>query len=260
MSDEPRKPSEENQPSEPRNPSPQRTQDPGGQGAEAIARTAMNPSPGPAGPAATKQPPEKTPEGAEKSVGASVASDVKTGTAGAAAQSAKPAAKPAAKKAPPPPDPRAVAAKEKADEIKAVLIAKLGASAVVETGAAHFTPMLLIDRGKWSDAVTALRDDPAWDLNYLECMAGTDYPEYIEVVVYLQSTELGHFVCMKTRTPRDGAQVPSLAPIYPVANWEEREIFDLLGVTFTGHPDMRRIMMWEEFEGHPLRKDYSVWD
>lgn len=257
MSDEPRKPSEENQPSEPRNPSPQRTQDPGGQGAEAIARTAMNPSPGSAGPAATKQPPEKTPEGAEKSVGAS---DVKTGTAGAAAQSAKPAAKPAAKKAPPPPDPRAVSAKEKADEIKAVLIAKLGASAVVETGAAHFTPMLLIDRGKWSDAVTALRDDPAWDLNYLECMAGTDYPEYIEVVVYLQSTELGHFVCMKTRTPRDGAQVPSLAPIYPVANWEEREIFDLLGVTFTGHPDMRRIMMWEEFEGHPLRKDYSVWD
>ncbi|RIV21003.1 NADH-quinone oxidoreductase subunit C [Alicyclobacillaceae bacterium I2511] len=141
-----------------------------------------------------------------------------------------------------------------------MVVAKLGANAVVETGAAHFTPMLLVDRAKWRESVATLRDDPQWQFNYLECMAGTDYPDYIEVVVYLQSTELGHFACLKTRTPRDGATVPSLEPVFPVANWEEREIFDLLGVTFTGHPDLRRIMMWEEFEGHPLRKDYNVWD
>lgn len=91
-------------------------------------------------------------------------------------------------------------------------------------------------------------------------MAGTDYSDYIEIVIYVQSTALGHFFCLKTRTGRENAEVPSLVSSHPGVNWEEREIYDLLGVTFTNHPDLRRIMMWDEFKGHPLRKDYSEWD
>jgi NADH-quinone oxidoreductase subunit C len=169
---------------------------------------------------------------------------------GAAARPRKPAA---------PPDPRVEAAKQKAEEIRQVIVEALGDDAVEETGAAHVVPMLRIRREKWRDAVALLRDHPAWRLNYLECMAGTDYPDYIEVVVYIQSTSLGHFVCLKTRTPRDNAEVPSLVPVHPGTNWEEREIYDLLGVRFTDHPDLRRIMLWEGFEGHPLRKDYDAW-
>ena len=177
------------------------------------------------------------------------------------AAAAKPAAKPAAaKKAPPPPDPRAVAAKETADRIKAAIVAELGEKAVEETGAAHFNPMVLIRKEDWARAVDVLRTHTAWRLNYVELMAGTDYPNYIEVVIYVQSTDLKHFVCLKTRTDREKAEVPSLSIIFPGVNWEEREIYDLLGVTFTNHPDLRRIMMWDEFKGHPLRKDYSVWD
>ncbi|MCL6517162.1 NADH-quinone oxidoreductase subunit C [Alicyclobacillus sp.] len=190
-----------------------------------------------------------------------------TAAAKPAAAAARPAgaAKPAgaaAKKAPPPPDPRAEAAKAKAEQVKAAIVARLGEAAVEEVGAAHFVPMLVIRKQDWPSAVDLLRTHPDWKTNYLEFMAGTDYKDkgYIEVVIYLQSTELGHFLCLKTRTDRDKAEIPSLCSVFPGVNWEEREIYDLLGVTFTGHPDLRRIMLWDDFKGHPLRKDYNEWD
>ncbi|OFW80920.1 MAG: hypothetical protein A2201_09165 [Alicyclobacillus sp. RIFOXYA1_FULL_53_8] len=171
------------------------------------------------------------------------------------------AAKPApAKKAPPPPDPRALAAKEIAEKLKQSLVSALGEASVEETGAAHFKPMVRIRKEDWATAVELLRTHPEWKLNYLELMAGTDYKDYIEVVIYLQSIELGHFLCLKTRTDREEAKLPSLVSSHAGVNWEEREIYDLLGVNFTNHPDLRRIMMWDEFKGHPLRKDYSEWD
>lgn len=172
----------------------------------------------------------------------------------AAPKAAAPAKKPAA-----PPDPRAERAKEIAETLKATVVAQLGDAAVEATGAAHVVPMLLVRNADWAKTVELLRVQPEWQLNYAECMAGTDYPDYIEIVVYLQSTALGHWVCLKTRTPRDNANVPSLVASHPGLNWEEREIYDLLGVHFADHPDLRRIMMWDEFEGHPLRKDYSEW-
>ncbi len=170
-------------------------------------------------------------------------------------------AKPAPpKKAPPPPDPRVEAAKAKAQEVRTFIEQRLSAEAVVETGTAHIHPMLLIRKEDWVAVVDLLKRSDAYQLNYLECMAGTDYPNYIEVVIYLQSTELGHFICLKTRTDRERAEIPSLCAVHPGVNWEEREIYDLLGVTFTGHPDLRRIMLDEDFNGHPLRKDYSAWE
>ncbi len=163
-------------------------------------------------------------------------------------------------KAPPPPDLRVEAAKQQADIIKAVIVGALGEDVVEAAGAAHIRPMLLIKNEKWFEAINLLRVHSDYLLDYVECMAGTDYPEYIEVVVYVQSTKNGHFICFKTRTDRTDAKVPSLVPAYPGVNWEEREIFDLLGVRFTDHPDLRRIMMSEDYIGHPLRKDFTPWD
>lgn len=164
------------------------------------------------------------------------------------------------KKAPPPPDPKVEAAKAIAEQMKVAVVAKFGEFAVEEVGAAHHKPMLRIRNADWAKVVDMLRTHPTFALNYLECMAGTDYPTYIEISTFVQSTTKGYFVCLKTRTERENAEVPSLVSVHPGVNWEEREIFDLLGVTFTGHPDLRRIMMWDDFTGHPLRKDYNEWD
>ncbi|GMA50939.1 NADH-quinone oxidoreductase subunit C [Alicyclobacillus contaminans] len=172
-------------------------------------------------------------------------------------EDAKPTVK---KKAPPPPNPRVEAAKAAAEEIRAYISALLSPKAVEECGAAHVHPMLRIRREDWVEVVSLLKESTEYHLNYVECMAGTDYSDYIEIVLYVQSTDLGHFVCLKTRTPRNPAEVPSLCGVHPGVNWEEREIYDLLGVTFTGHPDLRRIMLDADFVGHPLRKDYSAWE
>ncbi|SFU65177.1 NADH-quinone oxidoreductase subunit C [Alicyclobacillus macrosporangiidus] len=226
-------------------------------------------APAPAAPvtsAASAAPGASAAEGADKPAAQDVAKPA--AKEGADKPAVKPAARPAAAgagaaaKKTPPPDPRAEAAKEKAEQVKAAIVAQLGEAAVEEVGAAHFVPMLVIRKQDWPAAVDLLRTHPDWRTNYLEFMAGTDYKDkgYIEVVIYLQSTELGHFICLKTRTDRDQAEIPSLFSVFPGVNWEEREIYDLLGVTFTGHPDLRRIMMWDDFKGHPLRKDYNEWD
>ncbi|MCL6636920.1 MAG: NADH-quinone oxidoreductase subunit C [Alicyclobacillus sp.] len=198
--------------------------------------------------------PAKATEGTARTTGA--ARPAATGTARAAGAAV------AAKKAPPPPDPRVEAAKAKAEQVRLALEAELGDGVVEETGAAHLTPMVRVRAADWARAVATLKTHPDWQLNYLEAMAGTDYlaQGYLEVVVYLQSIQLGHFICLKTRTDRNQPELPSLVPVHPGANWEEREIYDLLGVHFSGHPDLRRIMLWDEFTGHPLRKDYNAWD
>jgi NADH-quinone oxidoreductase subunit C len=187
----------------------------------------------------------------------------------AAAGAAKPAATAGAaageKKAPPkkeapPPDPRTIAAKELAEHIRATVAASLGDDVVEEAGAAQYKPMLRIRKDRWVETIDLLRKHEAWRLNYIELMAGTDYKDYLEVVTFIQSTELGHFVLLKTRTDKENPEIPSIVGIHPGVNWEEREIYDLLGVKFTNHPDLRRIMLWEGFKGHPLRKDYTPWE
>jgi NADH-quinone oxidoreductase subunit D/NADH-quinone oxidoreductase subunit C/D len=106
------------------------------------------------------------------------------------------------------------------------------------------------------EVATALRDEFGYD--YLSSVTGVDYfPENMMEVVYhaYRSTGGGSLV-FKVRVPRDNPVVPSLVSIYPGADFQEREAWDLLGIRFEGHPDLRRILMWEGFEGHPLRKDW----
>lgn len=174
------------------------------------------------------------------------------------AAAAKPVAKPA--KAAPPPDPRVVAATAKGNELKAALEKAVGAGAVQEVSASKDVPVLVIDKTYWLQAVTFLCNDPGQLYNYVRLFCGTDYPNYIEITLHLFTRQHNAALYVKTRTERDLATVPSLTGLFQGVNWEEREVYDLLGVRFEGHPDLRRIMMWEEWSGHPLRKDYSPFE
>jgi NADH-quinone oxidoreductase subunit C len=77
-----------------------------------------------------------------------------------------------------------------------------------------------------------------------------------EVVYHLLSTQHLHRVRVKAGVPEVPAQIDSVVEVWPAANWLEREVFDLYGIRFRNHPDLRRLLLYEEFEGHPLRKDY----
>ncbi|MCS6908543.1 MAG: NADH-quinone oxidoreductase subunit C, partial [Anaerolineales bacterium] len=101
-----------------------------------------------------------------------------------------------------------------------------------------------------------LRDEMGYD--YLSSITGVDYlPDgYMESVYHFYRTTGGPALVLKVQTPRDHAVVPSLVSLYPGAEFQEREAWDLLGIRYEGHPDLRRILMWEGFAGHPLRKDW----
>jgi len=103
---------------------------------------------------------------------------------------------------------------------------------------------------------TYIRDEMGYD--FLSSVTGVDYlPEgKMEVVYHVYKTTGGSLFNFKVQVSRDNPVVPSLVPVWPGANFQEREAWDLLGIRFEGHPDLRRILMWEGFDGHPLRKDW----
>ena len=108
-----------------------------------------------------------------------------------------------------------------------------------------------------------LRDDPNQQYDYLIDVTAVEYREPerpLEVVYFLFSLKRKVQLCVKIALPKDGAlEVDSVVPIWRGADWLEREVFDLFGITFRGHPDLRRILMWETYaEGHPLRKDFPL--
>jgi NADH-quinone oxidoreductase subunit C len=150
-------------------------------------------------------------------------------------------------------------------------------------------PSLLLDPARAVDVARFLRDDPALRLDFCSNVTGVDwldrtvkkkvkvrklvegeekeveetqekfFPGYLEAVYHLYSIALKHgplVVRLRTRDRSSGAKLPSLTPIWRSAEFQEREIFDLYGIRFDGHPDLRRILMWDEFTDHPMRKDY----
>ncbi len=104
-----------------------------------------------------------------------------------------------------------------------------------------------------------LRDDPDLSFDYLMCISGMDYgKETLGVVYNISSMPKKHRITLKVEVPKQTPEVPSVTMVWPTANWHEREAYDLIGIKFTGHPDLRRILMPDDWEGHPLRKDYTV--
>ena len=105
--------------------------------------------------------------------------------------------------------------------------------------------------------VQFLKESEEFAMNYLSGVTAVDYLEYLESVYHLYSIgqKTGPLV-LKVRVPRNNPQIPSLVSLFRGAEFQEREAYDMMGIVYEGHPDLRRIFMWEGFEGFPLRKDY----
>jgi NADH-quinone oxidoreductase subunit C len=125
--------------------------------------------------------------------------------------------------------------------------------AVVEA----FPEAAVVDPSRLVEVCAWLRDDPELKFQFLSSLTGVDRLDSLEVVLHLTSIHHNRMTTLKVRAAdRDNPAVPSVTPVWPGANLQEREAYDLLGIHFEGHPDMRRIFLWDGFAGHPLRKDY----
>jgi NADH-quinone oxidoreductase subunit C len=104
-----------------------------------------------------------------------------------------------------------------------------------------------------------LKTEPGLDFDFLEDLTAIDWPKrnVIEVVYHLLSYRHRHGLVLKVETDRAAPSVPTVEVVWKTANWFEREVYDLFGVAFPGHPDLRRIMLPDDWVGHPLRKDYQ---
>ncbi|HEU0074103.1 MAG TPA: NADH-quinone oxidoreductase subunit C [Dehalococcoidia bacterium] len=110
--------------------------------------------------------------------------------------------------------------------------------------------------GRLVDIARFLRDDDELDCKYLNCLTGVDWLEHFDVVYVLTSMAKNHMLILEARTSHDDPVVPSVSDVWQGAVLQEREVFDLMGIGFSGHPDLKRIFLWEGFPGHPLRKDF----
>ncbi len=116
---------------------------------------------------------------------------------------------------------------------------------------------IAVERSELLDVLRALRDASDIRLDFLSSVTATDRPGRTPrywVVYELYSTTYRHRLRVKAGVPDGDERIPSVTSLFPTANWHEREVFDLFGIVFEGHPDLRRIMLPEGWEGHPLRK------
>jgi NADH-quinone oxidoreductase subunit C len=120
-------------------------------------------------------------------------------------------------------------------------------------------PFARIAPDKIKEVSLFMRDDDRLAFDSLMCLSGVDYAGGKLGVVYnLASMKLGHKFTLKVDVPIDKPNVQSVEAVWRTANWHEREAFDMVGVIFDGHPDLRRILLPDDWEGFPLRKDYKV--
>jgi NADH-quinone oxidoreductase subunit C len=107
------------------------------------------------------------------------------------------------------------------------------------------------------EVCTFLRDDPELDFQYLSSLTGVDRLDHFEVVYHLRSISRNQEATLKARChDHENPEAPSVVSVWRGAHLQERETFDLMGIRFRGHPDLRRVFLWEGFPGHPLRKDW----
>jgi len=143
------------------------------------------------------------------------------------------------------------------EEIQQSLAAKLG-DAVGPLQPANKDPWVEVKPAAVREVCALLKEDPQLRFDCLMNLSAVDWPKQnqIHVVYHLFSYEKRHSFILKVKLDRAAPTVPSVEPVWKSADWLEREQFDLLGVTFEGHPDLRRIMLPDDWVGHPLRKDY----
>jgi NADH-quinone oxidoreductase subunit C len=115
----------------------------------------------------------------------------------------------------------------------------------------------VVPAAKLHDLAVKLKNEPNLAMDFLFCVTGVDYGKELGVVYHLRSTTLNHTVVIKVKTSdREKPAIDTVCDIWQTANFHEREVFDLMGITFNNHPDMRRIFLDFHWKGHPFRKDY----
>lgn len=142
-------------------------------------------------------------------------------------------------------------------EIHALLVERFG-DAVVSFNAQTADPSVEVRAERLHDVCRFLRDDDATRMDFLRCLTGVDRGDRIEVVYHLHSYGRRHGIVLRVALDRAKPEVGTVSDVWRTAEWHERETYDLLGVVFVDHPDLRRLLMPEDWVGHPLRKDYPM--
>ncbi|HZS42449.1 MAG TPA: NADH-quinone oxidoreductase subunit C [Polyangia bacterium] len=139
------------------------------------------------------------------------------------------------------------------------LAAKVGDAVSAFTTEGTKDPYFKVTPAKWLDVAKVLKSDPELAFDFLNNVTAVDWLKQgrIDMVYHLWSYSKGHGCVVKAELPRDKPQIASVYSLWKAADWNEREQFDLFGVEFLGHPDLRRIMLPDDWPGHPMRKDYK---
>jgi len=140
------------------------------------------------------------------------------------------------------------------EELRARLEAMLS-SPVFEEGAEWTT--VAIDAAAWEGVARQVRTEAGLDFDYLFCVTAVDWKTHFTMVYHLTSTVHRHVLVVKARLDRERPEIATVSDVWRTAEFHEREAYDLFGIVFTGHPDLRRLFMTDEWRGWPLRKDYE---
>ncbi|MBG9735108.1 NADH-quinone oxidoreductase subunit C [Paenibacillus alvei] len=186
------------------------------------------------------------------------------GAGDAAEKPERPARAPRVKADEEPPKPKEPSPKQPVlDQLVALLKAEIAEEAVEESFINEMNdhlPTVTVKNEHWLAAADLLRKHGDWSCDYLRNLSGTDQETHLEVIYHLINLNTRAEVAVRVKTDREAPSIASVTPIWPTADWNEREVYDLLGIDFPGHPDLRRIMMPDDWVGHPLRKDYVPLD
>lgn len=150
-------------------------------------------------------------------------------------------------------------------EIADLLVAQFGTDVIQQTNTINPQPFLVVESARIAEVCRFLRDDDRLFFDFLACMTGIDnglQANTMEVVYNLTSIPYEHNLMLKIVVPRNAEGeplpvIPTVSTVWRTADWHEREIYDLVGIHFAGHSDLRRILMPTDWQGHPLRKDYQ---
>ena len=140
------------------------------------------------------------------------------------------------------------------EELK-LKITELIPSAVFEEGGEWVTAF--VDAKSWKDIASQLRFDEALSFDYLFCLTCVDWKTHFTMVYHLTSTTHRHTLVLKSKLDRNNPEIETVSDTWRTAEFHEREVYDLFGVKFLNHPDLRRLLLTDDWEGWPLRKDYE---
>lgn len=119
-------------------------------------------------------------------------------------------------------------------------------------------PSIVVSADDLVDACRHLKSTPGLDFDYLASVTAIDYLDRIDIVYQMRSLKHRHDATLRVEVDRDDSVLPSVTSVWRAADFQEREIYDLMGVSFSGHPNLKRILLYDEFDGHPLRKDWRL--